>query len=111
MHAQLKEIAAFFKCSEDTIERAVKRHHKMRFQEYYAERSTGGRLSLRRKLWEQALQKDNVTALIFLSKQTVEHGGLGFGDRVTQEHEVGNGTYEQLMGLAKALEEQKREEI
>lgn len=42
------------------------------------------RLSLRGKLTQLAMEKDNVAAAIFLAKQTEENGGLGMSDR--QEH-------------------------
>ena len=75
IHCTLCEIAAWFKCSEDTIERAVKRHYKQDFAEVYKQKQGIGKTSLRRKMFEIALN-GNTTMLIWLSKQY-----LGFKDK------------------------------
>jgi hypothetical protein len=62
------EIAAWFNCSVDTIERAVKRQHKLTFAEYYKTKSARGKISLRRKQVEVALN-GSVPMLIWLGKQ------------------------------------------
>jgi len=64
----LREIASAFSCSEDTIERAVKREKGVGFAEYYKEKADGGRIALRRKQLQVALA-GNVTMMIFLGKQ------------------------------------------
>jgi hypothetical protein len=63
----LREISLYFKASEDTIERAVKREQKLSFAEYYAQKSAKGDVSLRRKQFEVAL-KGNPAMLIWLGK-------------------------------------------
>lgn len=63
-----REIAAFFGCSEDTIERAVKRTHKITFEAHVATKRQAGLVSLRRKQFEVALS-GNRTMLIWLGKQ------------------------------------------
>jgi hypothetical protein len=68
LQCTLKEIAAFFNCSEDTIENAVKREKKMRFSEYYDQKRRAGWVSLRRKQYEKAME-GNVVMLIWLGKQ------------------------------------------
>jgi hypothetical protein len=67
IQATLTELATFHHCSEDTIERAVKRNYGRPFAEVFAEKRRVGFLSLRRKIWETALD-GNVTLLIFLAK-------------------------------------------
>lgn len=64
----LKEIANWFKCSEDTIERACEREKHKGFAEYYSERSSSGKIALRRKMYEMAMSGDR-TLCIWLSKQ------------------------------------------
>lgn len=64
----LAEIADFFKCSEDTIERAVKREKKMLFADYFKKASSVGKRSIRRTQYEVA-KKGNVPMLIWLGKQ------------------------------------------
>lgn len=110
MHATLKEIAYFFGCHPDTIAVRVKEEKGMTFPEYYETVSVGGRLSLRRRMWSHAIQKDNPEMQRFLSKQPESKGGLGFSDKVTNEIETGTGTYEKMMGIIDRLEKKKADE-
>lgn len=75
----LVEIADWFRCSEDTIERAVQTHYGETFAETFKRKSSGGRISLRRKQYEMAL-KGHPTMLIWLGKQH-----LGQRDRSAYE--------------------------
>lgn len=70
LQCTLAEITAWFKCSEDTIERACKREHEMTFAEYSAEKRELGKVSLRRVQWQKALA-GNVKMLIWLGKNTL----------------------------------------
>lgn len=126
MHCTEEEFAYWFKCSVDTIARACQEKYGKTFAEVFKERSVGGRISLRRNLWQQAegkqatfdkegnmispFVKPNLTAQIFLSKQAPERGGLGFSDKVVNEHEAGAGTYEKLLGVIDELEAKKAAE-
>lgn len=67
----LSEIAAYYDVSEDTIERAVKRTHKLKFADYFKQKRKKGFVSLRRTMWQLALKGDK-TMLIWLSKQHLE---------------------------------------
>lgn len=78
IHCTLIEIAEWFDCSEDTIERAVKREKGMVFAEYYKRKSGRGKISLRRKMFETA-QSGNVTMMIWLSKNM-----LGYRDKIEE---------------------------
>lgn len=71
------ELAAYYNVSEDTIERAVKRAHKVKFAEYYRQKKKTGHISLRRKMFQLALAGDK-TMLIWLSKQH-----LKFSEKMT----------------------------
>ncbi len=64
----LNEIAGWFDCSEDTIERRVKEKYGCTFAEHYSKRSSKGRISIRRKQFQVA-QSGNVSMLIWLGKQ------------------------------------------
>ena len=68
MQCTLVEIAGFFNCSEDTIERWCKRELKMGFADAFKRYSMNGRISLRREQFRVA-QNGNVSMLIWLGKQ------------------------------------------
>ena len=62
----LEEIAGFFDCSEDTIERWCKRTYKESFAETFKKKSTIGKISLRRNQFK--LSKKSAPMAIFLGK-------------------------------------------
>lgn len=66
----LREIAGWFDCSEDAIERAVKRVHKCGFAEYFSKKKARGRVSLRRMQLYTA--ENNPTMQIWLGKQWLD---------------------------------------
>lgn len=82
LQCTLAEIAFWFECSEDTIERRVKEHYEIGFADIYKKHSAGGKISLRRRQFEMAMgEKDpndesgrtfirepNITMLIWLGK-------------------------------------------
>jgi len=75
-----EEIAGWFDCSVDTIDRRVKEVHGVNFAEYFAKKRGKGKISLRR--WQmQCAEKGNAAMLIFLGKNY-----LGQKD----SHEVNN---------------------
>lgn len=63
----LDEIAGFFLCSEDTIERWCKKTYKMGFAEVFNQKRSSGRISLRRSQFR--LAETNPTMAIWLGKQ------------------------------------------
>lgn len=68
IHCTLAEIADFFDCSEDTIERRVLEDKKINFAEYYKKKTSGGKRALRRVQLEKALN-GNTTMMIWMGKQ------------------------------------------
>ena len=60
------EIAGWFNCSPDTIERWCIRNYKMPYNEAYAIYSEAGKISLRRAQWQMA--QKNASMAIFLGK-------------------------------------------
>jgi len=77
----LREIADYFNCSEDTIERRVKEHYNIGFAEVFKRKRQKGLMSLRAGLFKLAMKQGNVA--IFLAKnwlamsdkQEIEHSG------------------------------------
>lgn len=63
----LSELAGFFGCSEDTIERWCRREYGVRFAEIYAQKRGIGKISLRRAQFRMA--ETNPTMAIWLGKQ------------------------------------------
>lgn len=63
----LEEIASWFKCSEDTVERWCKRELKLSFADAYKKFSAGGKISLRR--YQMRMAEHNATMAIWLGKQ------------------------------------------
>jgi hypothetical protein len=76
----LSEIASFFNCAHDAIQRAVIREHKTNFASYYEQKSEKGRISIRRRQFQSA-ETGNVTMLIWLGKQWL-------GQRDKANHEI-----------------------
>lgn len=78
----LLEIASWFGCSPDTIERACKREHRMGFADYFAQKAAKGKISLRRMQWQIAIGGDR-TMLIWLGKQYLEQS-----ERMDQRQQI-----------------------
>lgn len=77
LQCTLEEIASWFKCSEDTIERWCKRELNMSFAEAFKRYSANGKISLRR--WQFKMAEHSVPMAIFLGKNW-----LGQTDKVEQ---------------------------
>lgn len=77
LQCTLEEIASWFKCSEDTIERWCKRELNFGFAEAYKRFSANGKISLRR--WQFQMAEHSVPMAIFLGKNW-----LGQTDKVEQ---------------------------
>lgn len=67
LQCTLAEIADFFECSEDTIERWCKRTYKEGFADIYKKRSGKGKIALRRA--QLKLAETNASMAIWLGKQ------------------------------------------
>ena len=68
MQCTKSDIANWFGCSEDTIERWCKRTYGETFAVVFAQKREKGKVSLRRMQWKSA-EAGNVTMQIFLGKQ------------------------------------------
>ena len=67
LQCSLEEIAGFFDCSPDTIERWCKRELKLRFAEAYKKYSGAGKIALRRN--QLRLSEKSAAMAIWLGKQ------------------------------------------
>lgn len=94
----LDEIAGFFNCSPDTIERWCKREYKANFAEVFKRFSAAGKISLRR--YQFKIAEKSAAMAIFLGKNY-----LGQSDRTIIEDE-GAG-YGKLEGLLKIIAEDR----
>ena len=63
-----EEMAGVLGIDYQTLERAIKREYKCNFKDYYKQKSAGGKMSLRRRQYNSALD-GNATMLIWLGKQ------------------------------------------
>lgn len=77
------EIADFFNVTDDTIQNWCKRTYKLGFSEVYKRKSSRGKMSIRRKQFEVAMD-GNTTMLIWLGKQY-----LGQADKMDFVEEQG----------------------
>lgn len=102
IQATQEEIAGWFDCSVDTIDRAVKREKKMSFAEYWALKAAKGKISLRRAQFQSA-QNGNATMQIWLGKQWL-------GQKDSQEFKIGPSNGPQPSGFfIEGLEEPKEQ--
>lgn len=95
------EIAGFFGCSVDTIERWCKREYKEGFADIYAKKRGIGKISLRRSQFRMA--ETNPTMAIWLGKQY-----LGQCER--QEISIDTQTDDTLKAMNEYFDKRKREQ-
>jgi hypothetical protein len=70
----IEEMCFLFDCDDKTLNDWCKRTYKMTFSEIFAIKRQGGRISLRRKGWNMALdeKKPNTAMAIFLMKNHLD---------------------------------------
>lgn len=95
MQCTLQEIADWFHCSPDTLERRLKEEKGQSFAPYFEKKRVGGKIALRRNLMKMS-EKHSAVA-IFLAKNW-----LGMKDKQEIEHS-GN--------ISKSIEELSDEEL
>lgn len=94
MQCTLDEIAGFFNCSADTIERFAKSTYKKTFAEIYKEYSVQGKISLRR--YQFKLAEKSAAMAIWLGKQYL-------GQRDVQDVTLTSGVPEEIKQEVEAL--------
>jgi hypothetical protein len=87
LHCKGEEIADIIKVDYDTLNLACKREKKKGFTDYYKEKSSTGKLSLRRRQYTAAVDEGNTTMLIWLGKQW-----LGQTDKKEFDHTSSDGS-------------------
>ena len=85
----LEDIAQWFQCSSDTIERWCKRQYKHDFADCVKRFSTGGKISLRRRMFKAS--EKSITMQIWLSKQH-----LGMRDFMYEDKDEGEQKDQQI---------------
>ena len=95
MFCTLEEIAGFFDCSEDTVERWCKREFDANFADVYKQFSAKGKISLRRHQMKMA--EKNVAMAIFLGKNYL-------GQKDAQENEVAERTITAMRDVLRTVE-------
>jgi len=80
IHCTYKEMAHILDVSVDTLQR--------HFANIIEKARSRNKAALRRSLWTTALKKDNLGAMIWLSKQTAGQGGLEFTEKIETKTET-----------------------
>ena len=96
------EIASFFDCSEDTIERWCQREYKVNFAVIFAQKRGLGKISLRRSQFRMA--ETNPSMAIWLGKQYL-------GQREQQEVSVSINDDDSIRAMEEFFEAKKAEEV
>lgn len=111
LQCTLGEMAAFFGCSEDTIQRWAEREYGKAFSAVFEQKRGAGKISLRRMQWR--LAEKSPAMAIFLGKnllgqsdrQGVELSGPDGGPvRVAQHPDLSRLSKEELRELDRILE-------
>jgi len=102
LQCTLIEIAGFFRCSEDTIEKWCKREYKMRFTDIFRQKRTTGQISLRRSQFRMA--ETNPTMAIWLGKQYL-------GQKEQQEVAITTSVDDTLKEMNDYFNRRKEEEV
>lgn len=71
LHCTRREVAQWFQVSEDTIDRRCLEEFDLPFASYYEENKVGGKISLRRRQFEKAMDGDT-SMLIWLGKNWLD---------------------------------------
>ena len=101
LQCTLVEIACYFNCSEDTIEKWCKREYRMGFTDIFHIKRSTGKISLRRSQFR--LAETNPTMAIWLGKQY-----LGQTDK--QEITVASQDDETIAEMERFFAEKKEKE-
>lgn len=101
MQCTKEEIAGFFDCSEDTIEKYCKRTYGETFTAVFKQKRQAGKISLRRSQWK--LAEKNVTMAIWLGKQYL-------GQREQQEIQITRSDDETIREMSEYFEHKNNEE-
>ena len=83
----LLELCAVFDVDKNTLMSWCKRTYKMPFSEIFAQKRAKGKISLRRSLWQGALEEKNTVCRLFLAKNHLGMSDMGMMDD-SEENEL-----------------------
>jgi len=83
IHCTKSEIAAVTGVSEDSLERHIKKKFGQTFAAFWEQRAAVGKMSIRRTMFDMAVNKKDRVMLIWLSKNL-----MGFAERIEQKSDV-----------------------
>lgn len=95
LHCTSEEISGHFKISEDTLHTRIRENYQLSFSDFFKRFSAKGKISLRRKIYIEAMTKGNPRMMEFVAKHW-----LKMYDKVTisnvSEEELNQAIKEQL---------------
>jgi hypothetical protein len=100
----LDEVASWFTCSPDSVERRVKEEWGLTFKDFRERCSGKTRLLLKRKAISKALEEDNEKMLIYCLRTMTDLDDRGTTENQTQE----NGILRLAYSVSKFTEEEMR---
>ena len=108
IQSTLNEMCAVFECDNKTLENWCKREYGKSFSEIFAAKRLVGNVSLRRKLYQKAVEAEDSRMLIFLAKNW-----LGMSDKqdvnlagpiqINSSYDLSNLSEEELLQLRSIL--------
>jgi hypothetical protein len=97
-----EDVAAILRIDPNTLQKAVQEHYNMTFAAVFESKRGEGRGSLRGALWKKAIDKEDITAQIWLSKQY-----LGMTDKSVNLNltaDLGNVPEEKKQAISRVLD-------
>lgn len=82
----LMEIADWFNVDDVTLIAWCKRTYGLAFSEVFRQKRSRGKISLRRSLWQGALEDNNVVLKLFLAKNHLGMSDMGMEDDSEENH-------------------------
>lgn len=102
LQCTLTEIASYFQCSEDTVERWCKRNYSLTFAEAYKKHSGSGKISLRRAQFR--LAEKSAAMAIWLGKQYLNQRDSGGDNWPVDDPMAEDGLSKSLRELGEGLQ-------
>lgn len=95
LHCTSEEISGHFKISEDTLHTRIREKYQLSFSDFFKRFSANGKISLRRKIYIEAMNKGNPKMMEFVAKHWLKmHDKLNVSD--ISEEELNQAIKEQL---------------
>lgn len=95
LHCTSEEIAGHFRISEDTLHTRIKENYQLSFSDFFKRFSAKGKISLRRKIYIEAMTKGNPRMMEFVAKHWLKmHDKINISD--ISEEELDQAIKEQI---------------